>query len=132
MNEKTPSCLIGYLSMDLMFVGSKSEGLYPVLHANDGKQYRLHHKGDISLNEKTLANYEGKTVQVIGNVDKLRGHLRLVLAADSLPLKLEVPPNYSSASGTDAVVEASAGSTSKIAEDLEQEEPSPVNNRSKE
>ena len=46
--------------MDRLFVGSKSEGLYPVLHAEDGQQYRLHYRGDISLNEKTLSELEYK------------------------------------------------------------------------
>ena len=92
MNEKPPSHLIGLLTMDRMFVGSKSEGLYPVLYADDGQHYRLHYRGDISLNEKTLSSYSGKTIQVIGNVDNLRGHWRLVLTADSLPLVLEVSP----------------------------------------
>ena len=90
MNEKTLSCLTGLLSMDHLFVGSKSEGLYPVLHADDGQHYRLHYKGDISLNEKTLAPFEGKTVQVIGSVDNLRGHWRMVMGADTLPLIIEV------------------------------------------
>jgi len=89
MKEKTLSCFTGLLSMDRLFVGSKSEGLYPVLHVDDGQHYRLHYKGDISLNEKTLAPYEGKTVQVIGSVDNLRGHWRMVLAADTPPLLIE-------------------------------------------
>lgn len=75
--------------MDRLFVGSKSEGLYPVLHAVDGQHYRLHYKGDISLNEKTIASYIGKTVQVIGSVDNIRGHWRLVLAVNTLPLVIE-------------------------------------------
>ena len=89
MKEKTLSCLTGLMSMDRLFVGSKSEGLYPMLHADDGQHYRLHYKGDIPLNEKTLAPYGGKTVQVIGSVDNLRGHWRMVLAADSPPLVIE-------------------------------------------
>ena len=89
MNEKTPSHLIGLLTMDRLFVGSKSEGLYPVLHAEDGRQYRLHYKGDLSLNEKTLSRYDGKTIQVNGHVDNLRGQSRIVLTADNLPLLIE-------------------------------------------
>ena len=96
MNEKKPSHHIGLLTMDRLFVGSKSEGLYPVLHAVDGQHYRLHYKGDISLNEKTLSQYAGKTVQIIGNVDNLRGHLRIVLAADHLPLVIGMTPTSSS------------------------------------
>ena len=75
--------------MDRLFVGSKSEGLYPVLHAEDGRQYRLHYKGDLSLNEKTLSSFDGKTIQVNGHIDNLRGHWRIVLTADNLPLVIE-------------------------------------------
>jgi len=96
MNQKMPACIIGSLYMVRLFVGSKSEGLYPVLHADDGSQYRLHYKGDISLNEKTLSQYAGKTVQIIGNVDNLRGHLRIVLEADHLPLVMGMTPAPSS------------------------------------
>lgn len=89
MNEKKTSSFTGILSMERLFVGSKSEGLYPILHATNGRQFRLHYKGDISLNEKTLSNYNGKTVQVVGNVDNLRGHWRIVIPTGSLPLEVE-------------------------------------------
>ena len=92
MNEKTPFCLVGLLSMERLFVGSKSEGLYPVLYSDDGKQYRLHRKADISLDERTLSNYDGKIVQVIGLADNLRGHWRFVLTAGTLPRVLEAAP----------------------------------------
>ena len=108
MNEKTLSCLTGLLSMERLFVGSKSEGLYPVLYADDGQHYRLHYKGDISLNEKTLAPFEGKTVQVIGSVDQLRGHWRMVLAADTPPLVIEaslISPDVASEATFEEVLE---------------------------
>lgn len=92
MNEEDLTNLIGLLTMDRLFVGSKSEGLYPVLHAEDGRQYRLHYKGDLSLNEKTLSSYIGKTIQVVGHVDNLRGHWRIVLTADNLPLVVKESP----------------------------------------
>jgi hypothetical protein len=95
MSEKPPSCLAGLLSMERLFIGSKSEGLYPVLHADDGRQYRLHRKADISLDERTLSNYDGKRVEVIGQTDNLRGHWRLVLIADTFPRVLEVAPMQS-------------------------------------
>lgn len=85
MNEKKSSNFIGILSMDRLFIGSKSEGLYPVLHTHNGQQFRLHYKGDLSLNEKTLSSYNGKTVEVVGTVDNLRGHWRIVLPTGSLP-----------------------------------------------
>ncbi|TRZ76617.1 MAG: hypothetical protein D4R94_04565 [Chitinophagaceae bacterium] len=92
MNEQNLSSFIGVIRMDRLFVGSKSEGLYPVLHAENGKQFRLHHKGDISMNEKMLSSYDGKTVQITGNVDNLRGHWRIVLAPESVPLVVEASP----------------------------------------
>jgi len=151
MNEKTLSCLTGLLSMDRLFVGSKSEGLYPVLHADDGQHYRLHYKGDISLNEKTLAPYKGKTVQVIGSVDNLRGHWRMVLAADTPPLVIEastispdvaseatfeeVPEDTPEAQAVseeevtpEAAPEASTAAASEEAPPVEPELPHPKNN----
>jgi hypothetical protein len=89
MNEKEPPSFTGVLSMDRLFVGSKSEGIYPVLHANTGQKFRLHYKGELSLSEKTLSSYNGKNVQVVGNVDKLRGHWRIVLSSGSLPVEVE-------------------------------------------
>jgi len=118
MNEKTPSHLVGLLTIDRMFVGSKSEGLYPVLHAEDGRQYRLHYKGDLSLNEKTLSSFDGKTIQVNGHIDNLRGHWRIVLTADNLPLVIEeslISPQLASKA------------TSKVAaEDTSKTEPEPA------
>ena len=90
MCQKTPLSFTGILTMDRLFVGSKSEGIYPVLHANNGQQFRLHYKGDISLYEKTLFRYNGKNVQVVGNVDNLRGYLRIVLPTGSLPLEVDM------------------------------------------
>jgi len=151
MNEKTLSCLTGLLSMERLFVGSKSEGLYPVLHADDGQHYRLHYKGDISLNEKTLAPFEGKTVQVIGSVDNLRGHWRMVLAADTSPLVIEastISPDVASEATFEDVLEdtpeaqavseeevtpeaapeASTTAASEEAPPVEPESPHPKNN----
>jgi hypothetical protein len=120
MNEKKPSHLIGLLSMDRLFVGSKSEGLYPVLHAEDGRQYRLHYKGDLSLNEKTLSSYDGKSIQVNGHVDNLRGQWRIVLTADNLPLVIDgsaIAPQLAS----DAISEAVPGDTSTTEAEAAQE-----------
>ena len=121
MNEKKPSYLIGLLTMDRLFVGSKSEGLYPVLHAEDGRQYRLHYKGDLSLNEKTLSSYDRKTIQVNGDVDNLRGHLRIVLTADNLPLVIEeslISSQQSSAATFEAVPEDTAKTEAEAAPEV--------------
>jgi hypothetical protein len=137
MNEKTPLCLIGHLSMDRLYVGSKSEGLYPVLHSDDGKQYRLHHKGNMSLNEKTLFHYAGKTIQVIGDIDNFRGHWRMVLEANCLPLVLGAPSMPSnliseevSDAGSEVAPEISNGSALGVAADVEREEPATKTKRS--
>ena len=91
MKKKKLSSFTGILSMDLLFVGSKSEGLYPVLHISNGQKFRLHYKGDVSLNEKILSSYNSKTVQVVGYADNLRGHWRIVLPIDSFPKEVESP-----------------------------------------
>jgi hypothetical protein len=140
MNENNPSCLVGLLSMERLFLGSKSEGLYPVLHANDGKQYRLHRKTDLSLDEKTLSDYDGKRVQVIGNADNLRGHWRLVLAVDSLPQVLEVVSIHSHVSAGGDSQAASVpipaasgeGRLEAVAQDLVHAQPSATQTRPKE
>ena len=71
--------LSGRLSMDMLFAGSKSEGLYPVLHAEDGRAYRAHVKGELALNEKTLRRHADQEVTLFGVVDDLRGHWRITL-----------------------------------------------------
>jgi len=130
MNEKKTTSLIGVLSMDRLFVGSKSEGLYPVLHAEDGMQFRLHYKGDVSLNEKTLANYNGKTVQVVGDADNLRGHWRVVLPVDSLPILLKDSFSESHLAPLDSK-EVSSEDGLKSSQDFLPEEPSHKTNRTK-
>ena len=143
MNEKISLSIIGLLSLDRLFIGSKSEGLYPVLHADDGNQYRLHYKGDISLNEKTLSNYAGKTVQVIGNVDNSRGHWRIVLADDSLPLVLgktsipsflisEVTSEEVSDADSKAAPVESVGTALEVEKEVAREEPASKSNQPEE
>ena len=143
MNEKISLSITGLLSLDRLFIGSKSEGLYPVLHADDGNQYRLHYKGDISLNEKTLSNYAGKTVQVIGNVDNSRGHWRIVLADDSLPLVLgktsipsflisEVTSEEVSDADSKAAPVESVGTALEVEKEVAREEPASKSNQPEE
>jgi hypothetical protein len=129
MNEKKPSQLIGLLTMDRLFVGSKSEGLYPLLHAEDSRQYRLHYKGDLSQNEKTLSSYDGKTIQVSGHVDNLRGHWRIVLTADDLPLVIEgspIAPQLASDATSEAVPEDTSKTEAEVAPEVTSIAPSDV------
>ena len=79
MNEKIPSYFFGRISFDRLFVGSKSEGLYPVLHADQDSSYRLHVKGVVFGDESPLLPFHGKTVKVFGFADNNRGHWRIVL-----------------------------------------------------
>lgn len=90
--------------MERMFKGSKSEGIYPVLHTENGRKFRLHCDGDETMDEKFLAEYAGKTVSVIGSADRLRGHWRIVLEGEKPSSLIEVIP--SSASDRDGTEES--------------------------
>lgn len=79
MNETKPSYFWGRISFDRLFVGSKSEGLYPVLHVDIDSSYRLHVKGGVFGDESPLLPFNGKTVKVFGIADNTRGHWRIVL-----------------------------------------------------
>ena len=68
----------GVLNREKLFVGSKSEGLYPVLSGSDGIKYRVHVKGD-GPKYKSLEPFEGKQVCMLATQDNLRGHKRLVV-----------------------------------------------------
>jgi hypothetical protein len=68
----------GVLNREKLFVGSKSEGLYPVLSGSDGMKYRVHVKGD-GPKYKSLEPFEGKQVCMLATQDNLRGHKRLVV-----------------------------------------------------
>ena len=68
----------GVLNREKLFVGSKSEGLYPVLSDSDGIKYRVHVKGD-GPKYKSLEPFEGKQVCMLATQDNLRGHKRLVV-----------------------------------------------------
>lgn len=75
-----PVFLVGTLSSERLFIGSKSEGLYPVLDAEDGTRYRLRVRdSDGKAGDDPLASFYGQTVRVHGDADRLRGHWRLTL-----------------------------------------------------
>jgi hypothetical protein len=69
----------GRLSLDLLFEGSKSEAFYPVLHCENGTNYRVYLKGLSSLNTDILNHFMGQQVFILGDADNLRGHWRLVV-----------------------------------------------------
>lgn len=70
---------VGRLSMALMFEGSKSEGLYPVLDTEDGRRLRVHVKGSQLPDADVLSALIGQRVCLHGAADDLRGHWRLIL-----------------------------------------------------
>ena len=70
---------VGQLSMALMFEGSKSEGLYPVLDTEDGRSFRVHVKGSQLPDEQVLSALMNQRVCLHGAADDLRGHWRLIL-----------------------------------------------------
>ena len=76
--EKQTNEWKGVLNRERLFVGSKSEGFYPVLSDSDGNKYRVHIKGD-GPRYKTLEPFEGKQVSMLATQDNLRGHKRLVV-----------------------------------------------------
>lgn len=75
---------VGRFSFENMFEGSKSEGVYPVLLCSDSIKYRLSIKGLIATSE--LDRFDGKTVQITGTADNLRGHWRIVTNLESIVL----------------------------------------------
>ena len=70
---------VGQLSMALMFEGSKSEGLYPVLDTEDGRRLRVHVKGSQLPDADMLSALMNQRVCLHGAADDLRGHWRLIL-----------------------------------------------------
>jgi len=70
----------GTLLRQTLFVGSKSEGLYWVLLCNDGYWYRI--SEDLPAERlEWLNTNQGREVCLSAQLDLLRGHRRLVLAA---------------------------------------------------
>jgi len=87
---------VGLLTMDRLFVGSKSEAMYPVLHASDGREFRLHCKGVAKSDVELFSVYSGKTVKVVGIADNLRGHWRIVMEGENPSSIVQVLPSESS------------------------------------
>ena len=79
MSEPENATWVGQLSLALMFEGSKSEGLYPVLDIDNGRRLRVHIKGSRLPDAKVLSALMNQRVCLNGAADDLRGHWRLLL-----------------------------------------------------
>jgi len=79
MNMPKLSPFVGQLIFDRLFIGSKSEGIYPVLSDDQGRSFRLHIKEASLEGDNSLMCFSGKRVKVLGVADNLRGHWRIVL-----------------------------------------------------
>ena len=79
MSVSENAAWVGQLSMALMFEGSKSEGLYPVLDTEDGRRLRVHVKGSQLPDADVLSALMNQRVCLHGAADDLRGHWRLLL-----------------------------------------------------
>jgi hypothetical protein len=73
----------GLLIKQRLFIGSKSEGDYWVLLADDGLWYRLADPKAF-LPEALKQSFEGKSIRLFAKLDLMRGHRRLVVTSDSL------------------------------------------------
>lgn len=75
----SPSPMLGVLSLQKLFKGSKSEGLYPVFETQDGTCYRIRLIGPAEVDTDPMAPFYGQNVRISGQTDRLRGHWRLTL-----------------------------------------------------
>jgi hypothetical protein len=79
MSEPEKTKWVGQLSVELLFQGSKSEGLYPMLDTEDGRRFRVHVQGNQLSDAEALSDLIEKRVCLNGTADDLRGHWRLTL-----------------------------------------------------
>lgn len=82
MNNE-PQNWSGFLIKQRLFVGSKSEGEYWVLLADDGLWYRLT-DSQSHVSESQLKSSEGKKITLLAKLDFIRGHRRLVVMSNIL------------------------------------------------
>ena len=82
---------VGQLTLDLLFKQSKSEGYYPVLHCDDGNDYRVHTKSEFFKQESYLMNYIDKYVHVIGDLDDIRGPYRIIIDPEVVDSIYQIP-----------------------------------------
>lgn len=111
MNTPELSPFVGQLTFDRLFIGSKSEGVYPVLSDDQGQPFRLHIKGASLEGDSSLMCFSGRRVKVLGVADNLRGHWRIVLESlTSIYVEDELSaPNAQPASSMDDSPTACSG-----------------------
>ncbi len=74
----------GFLSLQRLYVGSKSEGIYAVFDSEDGNRFRVRVQSALpSEPTDPLTPFYGRRVRIIGEVDRRMGHKRLTLQIDS-------------------------------------------------
>lgn len=98
MNNETQTWS-GLLIKQRLFVGSKSEGDYWVLLADDGLWYRLADPHSFFSNIE-MQSLEGKKVNLTARLDLIRGHRRLVVMS-GLHKEEASPDSSSTAAGTE-------------------------------
>ena len=74
--------LFGVFSLQRLFVGSKSEALYPVFESENGVSYRVRIPTDKEETCDPLSEYYDRRVRVSGLVDHIRGHWRISIVRD--------------------------------------------------
>ena len=79
----------GRVILETMFRHSKSEDIYPVLHATDGVSYRLHREFDGGSSREAFAPLANRDITLTGKADNLRGHRRIVVRAADLLAVIE-------------------------------------------
>lgn len=68
--ERIKNMLQGIIIFKLTNIGTKSEGIRPFLYSGNGSFQRVWIKGDYSLNGRMLAEYDGKTVSLEGELNE--------------------------------------------------------------
>lgn len=109
MVEKLAQRWSGRIALETLFRHSKSEDVYPVLHATDGVAYRLHRDGDPGSSRAAFAPFADQNVTLLGRADNLRGHWRIRMsAAECAAIALDPDP-------TTAVAESAAPDEASLA-----------------
>ena len=69
----------GILVMEVLFRGSKSEGVYPVLRTSGGLRYRIQCFGGFTDAAEALREFEGQEVELSGTIYNKRGSLSIII-----------------------------------------------------
>ncbi len=85
MPSKESGIFVGKLAIIRLFENSKSERSYLVLDCVNGQRYRIRIVGATMLGEDSgIMALVGKTVEISGAIDDLRGHWRLSVHATDI------------------------------------------------